>query len=148
MSSYRQILFHIIIRTKDNSRTLKQENVRQLYAYIMGIIKSKNCTLYRINGTEDHIHFLSDLHPSVALADFLKDIKVSSSIWIKKSGLFPHFSGWSEGYGAFSYTWRDRSSIIDYIKNQQEHHRRISFIEEYRKLLLENGVKIDDRYFP
>lgn len=148
MSSFRQILYHLILRTKDSSQTLKQENIRELYAYIMGIIRNKNCFLYRINGVEDHIHILSDLHPSVALADYIKDIKVSSSVWLKQSGFFPHFDGWSEGYGALTYAWKDKNMIIDYIKDQQDHHKKFSFVEEYRKLLEENGIKIDERYFP
>jgi REP element-mobilizing transposase RayT len=148
MSSYRQILYHLIFRTQNSSRTLKQEHIRELYAYIMGIIRNKNCFLYRINGAEDHIHILSDLHPSIALADYIKDIKVSSSVWLKKSGLFPNFNSWSEGYGALTYAWRDKNMIIEYIKNQQDHHKKYSFNEEYRKLLEENGIQIDERYFP
>ncbi len=82
MSSYRQILYHVILRTKDSKRTLIQMQSKELYAYISGIVKNKNSVLYRINGIEDHIHLLSDLHPSIALADYVKDIKVASSIWI------------------------------------------------------------------
>jgi REP element-mobilizing transposase RayT len=92
MSSYRQILYHVIIHAKDNKKTLKQTHINELYAYILGIIKNKNCLLYRINGMEDHIHFLSDLHPSYALADYIKDIKVASSLWLKQSGKFPDFN--------------------------------------------------------
>jgi len=93
MSAYRQILYHIVFRTKSSKRTINQDNARNLYAYINGIIKNKKCVTFRINGMEDHIHILSDLHPSVALADFIREIKVSSSKWIKASGLFPYFDG-------------------------------------------------------
>jgi putative transposase len=148
MSSYRQILYHVIIHAKDNKKTLKQTYVKELYAYILGVIKNKNCVLYRINGIEDHIHFLSDLHPTFALADYIKDIKVSSSLWLKQSGKFPDFNGWADGYAALTYAWRDKDMIVKYIMNQQEHHKKESFTVEYKRLLEDHGITIDDRFFP
>jgi REP element-mobilizing transposase RayT len=79
MTSYRQILYHIVFRTKAGSKTLPLKYNKELFKYIWGIIKNKKCHLYRINGMEDHIHILSDLHPSIALADFVRDIKTASS---------------------------------------------------------------------
>jgi REP element-mobilizing transposase RayT len=141
-------LYHLVFRTKDSLPTIKQDNVNQLYSYITGIIKNKNSHLYRINGDENHLHILTDLHPSIALADFMREIKVSSSIWMKSSDLFPAFTGWSDGYGSFTCSYIDLGRLIDYIKNQQEHHRKKTFEEEYRILLMESGVKIDERFFP
>jgi putative transposase len=89
MSSYRQLLYHLVFRTKESLPTIKQENADQLYAYISGIIKNKNSHLYRINGVENHLHILTDLHPSIALADFMRDVKVSTSLWIKERKSFP-----------------------------------------------------------
>jgi len=97
---------------------------------------------------EDHIHFLSDLHPSIALADFVRDIKTASSLWIKQHGKFRAFEGWADGYAALTYAWRDKDLIVNYIKNQQEHHKKETFEEEYRRLLEEHGISIDERYFP
>jgi REP element-mobilizing transposase RayT len=114
----------------------------------MGIIKNKNCFLYQINGMEDHIHILSDLHPSIALADYMRDIKTASSLWLKQCGRFPAFTGWADGYGAFTYAWKNKDKIVNYIKNQQVHHNQTSFNDEYRTLLLKHGVVIDERYFP
>jgi len=148
MSSYRQILYHIVFRTKDSAKSLSKQNIRELYAYINGIIKAKHCVLHRINGMDDHIHILSDLHPSIALADYVKDIKISTSVWLKQHGGFPLFDGWAEGYAALTYSWNDREKIKTYIINQQEHHRKTTFADELRKLLEEQGVKIDERYFP
>lgn len=147
MSSYRQILYHIIFRTKEGKFTLPQEHIKELYGYIMGIIKHKNCFLYRINGMEDHIHILSDLHPGIALADYMRDIKTASSLWLKQHEKFPNFEGWSDGYAALTYSWRDKDMIVNYIKNQQDHHKKEKFEEEYRRLLLEHEIKIDERYF-
>jgi REP element-mobilizing transposase RayT len=148
MSSYRQLLYHLVFRTKDSLPTIKQDNTDQLYAYITGIIKNKNSHLYRINGVENHLHILTDLHPSFALADFVREIKVSSSVWMKSSGYFPIFNGWADGYGSFTCSYMDMGKLIDYIKNQQEHHKKRTFEEEYRSLLLESGIKIDERFFP
>jgi len=148
MSSYRQILYHLIFRTKNGTKALVQEHSRELYAYLMGIIKNKNCFLYRINGMEDHIHILCDLHPTIALADYVRDIKTSSSIWLKQSGKSPDFIGWADGYAALTYAWKDKEMIVNYIKNQQEHHKFESFNDELRRLLKEHGIEIDEKFFP
>ncbi len=97
---------------------------------------------------EDHVHLLSDLHPSIALADFVREIKTSSSHWLKNNPRFPGFTGWADGYAALTYAWRDKDMIIEYIKNQREHHAQVDFITEYRRLLEEQGIRIDERYFP
>ena len=146
MSSYRQILYQIVFRTKNSVPCLNADHREELFRYIWGIIRNNNCKLYRINGVEDHIHILSDLHPSLSLADFVKDIKAGSSLWIKKKGIFPGFTGWGAGYGAFTYAYCDRERIIRYIKNQVEHHKRKTFPVEYMELLKEFEVVFDSRY--
>ena len=148
MSSYRQILYHIIFRTKGGTKSLPIGNSHELYGYITGIIKNKYCFLYCINGMEDHIHILCDLHPSIALADYMRDIKTSTSIWLKQHRGFPAFDGWADGYAALTYSFREKETIINYVKSQQQRHAKVSFKEELRKLLEEQGVEIDDRYFP
>lgn len=147
--SYRQILYQIVFCTKYRNPVITDIHCEELYKYIWGVIKNKKCTLFRINGIEDHIHILSDLHPSVALADFVKEIKVASSLWMKASGLFPDFEGWAEGYGAFTYSIKERDRVINYIKKQKEHHRNITFNDEYKNLLDEHGVAYDENHlFP
>jgi putative transposase len=148
MSSYRQILYHIVFRTKDSRKTIKQEHARELYAFIMGYIKNKKGFLYRINGMEEHIHILCDLHPSFALADFMRDMKSSSSGWMKETNKFSNFNGWADGYAAFTYAWKDKNMIVNYIKNQQEHHKKETFEEELKRLLKEFGIDYDEKYFP
>jgi len=147
MSAYRQILYHLVFRTKGSERTINQKHSTDLYKYIWGIIKNKKCVLFRINGMEDHIHILSDLHPSVALADYIKEIKVSSSKWIKESGLFSGFRGRGIKYCAFTYSYKERDTIINYIKNQQEHHKQESFQEEIKRLFKEQGIDSDENRF-
>ncbi|SDD05055.1 IS200/IS605 family transposase [Niabella drilacis] len=144
--SYRQIFYHVVFGTKYRRKTIEEENCEQLYKYISGIVKNNKCKLYRINGIADHIHLLSDLHPSVSLADYIRDIKVASSLWMKHSGLFPYFEGWQEGYGAFTYSLKQKDIVINYIKNQKEHHKKEPFHDEFKRLLIDNGVEFDERY--
>ena len=146
MSSYRQILYHLTFHTKIGEKVLHNSGNEELFKYIWGVIKNKKCRLYRINGVEDHIHIVCDLHPSIALADLVKDIKVSSSIWIKARGIYPLFSNWAESYGAFTLSIREKDIIIIYVMNQQEHHRRENFRDEFIRLLKENGVDFDEKY--
>lgn len=98
----------------------------RLYRFIWGILQNKNCHLYRINGVEDHIHIITHLHPSVALAELVKDIKLAASEFIKEERLFPHFSGWQVGYGGFTYSISAKDNLIEYVKNQKEHHKKVS----------------------
>jgi putative transposase len=148
MSSYRQLLYHIVFRTKNSIPSIKMENTEQLYSYITGIIRNKNSHWYRVNGTENHLHVLTDLHPSIALSDFIRELKASTSKWIQEKGLFPFFDGWAEGYGSFTCSYYDMGELVEYIRNQQEHHRKKSFEEEYRSLILKAGIQIDEKYFP
>jgi putative transposase len=146
MSSYRQIYYHIVFGTKYHQRTIPDEHCEDLYKYIAGIIRNKQCKLYQINGSQDHIHLLSDLHPTIALADYIKDIKIASSIWLKTQEAFSDFKSWSEGYGAFTVSHKDRDLIIEYIKGQKEHHKKSVFRDEYKQLLFESGIDFDEKY--
>jgi REP element-mobilizing transposase RayT len=147
MSSYCQIYYHLVFRAKYGQRVFSESELPSLFRYIWGIIKEKQCHLYRINGVEDHIHLLTDLHPSIALADFVRDIKTASSWWVKDQGIFPRFNGWGVGYCALTCGYQEKDGIIEYIKNQQSHHEKETFRDEYDRLLMESGVEIDYRYF-
>ena len=145
--AYTHILYHIIIRTKYSDKALELEKAPELYKHIWGIIKNKGCVLYRINGMEDHLHMLCDLHPSVALADLIKAIKGSSGKWIKASGLFPKFRGWGIKYCALTYAYQQKEIIINYIRNQQRHHRNESFQQEIQRLWKEQNIQKDIKWF-
>lgn len=146
MSTYTQILYQIVFSTKQRKRVLTPERRPDLFKYIAGILQHKNCHLYRINGVEDHLHIITHLHPSVALASLVKDIKLASSKFIKEEGLFPSFDGWQDGYAAFTYAIEAKSNLIEYVKGQEEHHRKTTFKEELMKLLRENEVEFDEKY--
>ncbi len=146
MSSYRQVYYQIVFGTKHRLRTIPEAHCSELYQYISGIIKNKNFRLYRINGVEDHIHIFSDLHPTVSLSEYVKDTKVASSLWMKANGNFPKFAAWQEGYGAFTYSVRERDMIINYVRNQKEHHKKQTFYDEFKRLLIESGIEFDEKY--
>jgi putative transposase len=146
MSTFRQIFYQIVFGTKHRQPTLSNIYCNDLYKYIAGCIRAKKSVPYQINGIEDHIHIFCDLHPALSLSDFIKDIKVSSSLWLKSSGKFPDFIGWQEGYGAFTYSVREKDMIAAYIKKQKEHHRKETFSNEYKRLLIEYQIDFDERY--
>ena len=146
MSTYTQIIYQIVFSTKGNERTLSKDKRDDLFKYITGVLKNKKCHLYVIGGVEDHIHILTHLHPTVALATLVKDIKLSSSDFIKSKRLFLAFNGWQEGYGAFTYSIREKQVLIAYINNQEEHHKKISFKEEYMDFLKEHNIVFDEKY--
>jgi putative transposase len=123
MSTYTQILYQNVFSTKDRTSSLTKPNRIDLFKYMDGILENKKCHLYQINGVEDHLNILTNLHPSVTLADLVKDIKLASTKFIKEKGLFPQFSGWQHGYGAFTYSIDRREILINYVKNHEEHHK-------------------------
>ena len=146
MSTYTQILYQIVFSTKNREKTLQESNRNELFSYIWGILKKKNCHLYRIGGVEDHLHIVTHIHPMIAPSLLIKDIKLASSKLIKQEDLFPSFNGWQDGFGAFTYAYSSKDELIEYVKNQVEHHKTISFKDEYIKLLNENGIEFDEKY--
>jgi hypothetical protein len=127
-------------RRRGPSPSAKRMNVNS-----RGCQPTETC-LYRINGVEDHFHIFTSLHPTVCLSDLVKDIKVSTSKWMKEDGGFPAFTHWQDGYGAFTVSQSDKGAVIEYIKSQQEHHKKVSFRDELRALLVKYGVEFDERY--
>ena len=146
--SYTKLFYHIVFSTKQRTTTINTECERDLYAYIMGIINQLGGQLYRLGGMPDHIHILANIPANIAVADFVKTIKQSSSVWLRSNPNFPNWNGWEDGYAALSYSQQELPKIINYIKGQKEHHKNISFIDEYRTWLIEMGFSPNDPYFP
>jgi putative transposase len=146
MNTYTQILYQIVFTPKNHEKVLSSDHRQELYKYIWGILINKRCHLYRIGGVSDHIHIVTHIHPSVSLASIVKDIKVASTVFIKDNSLFPMFSGWQDGYGGFTYSFKDKDKLIGYVKNQEEHHKTKSFREEFIELLNEHELEFDEKY--
>jgi len=148
MGTYTQIIYQIVIGTKFREKVLTKNNREELFKFINGILKNKQCVLYQVNGVEDHIHIVTHIHPTVALASLVKDIKLACSLYIKENNLFPHFKGWQDGYGAFTYSLKEKDRLNAYVQNQEEHHKHKSFMQEYKKLLIKHNISFEEKYLP
>jgi len=146
MSTYTQLLYHIVFSTKYRRYTLEKSKKESLFKYMNGIIKNLDSVTYRINGVGNHIHILVRIHPSVCLSDFVKTIKARSTIWIKENKVFPYFISWQKGYGAFTCSIRQKDRLIKYIDNQEEHHQQKTFVQEYKKLLDKAEIEYSVKY--
>ena len=138
--SYVQSLFHIIICTKYRAMTIDNANKEHLYRYIWGVVSKSKCKLVKINGIENHIHMFIEVHPTVAVADLVRDIKRASSYYAQKSELFPSFVGWSAEYAAFSASYSMKDKIINYIQNQETHHGKETLDSEYQRMATLHGL--------
>lgn len=146
MGTYTQILYQVVFSPKHRAPVLKKENRGALFKYLYGILKNRKCHVLRINGVEDHIHLVFSLHPSVALADVVKEMKVASSKFIKEENLFPGFTGWQIGYSAFTYSIEAKDQLVKYVMNQEEHHKLKSYKQELIELLLEHEIEWEEKY--
>lgn len=145
--SYTCIRYHIVIRTKDSLRTIDERHERDLYAYIYAFTKVRNCVLYRVGGMPDHIHILMSLHPSVALSDFIRDMKTATSKYMKAHhDKYPMFEGWGNEYYASTLGTGQQETVRQYIIHQKEHHRHETARDELKRLCEENGIPVDERY--
>ncbi|NDV97186.1 IS200/IS605 family transposase [Dysgonomonas sp. 521] len=113
--SYTNLLYHVVFCTKYRRKTIPEAYEKDLYAYMMGIIENKKSKLYRIGGTDNHIHLLFDMHPTFALSDFMKELKEYSSKWLSVNQNFPDFEGWAVSFAGFTYNLKDKQSIINYL---------------------------------
>ena len=121
-----QNLTHIVFNTKSRKMTIANDYREDVYRFIWHLCKEMNCYLVRING--------------ISLSEFVRNIKQQSSNWMKACGKFPDFEGWGKEYGAFSVSESAKFVVIEYIKGQQEHHRRCTFENEYKELCSKNGL--------
>lgn len=141
-----KLIVHLIFHVKSTGLRMREEDQERIFAYLGGIIKSTGGAPIQIGGMPDHVHILAALPKTMSLADFVRTINAQSSKWIKTLDVsYQHFA-WQEGYGAFSVS----SSIIDktirYIQGQAEHHKKRSFIEEYKLFLEAYGIDYDERF--
>ena len=144
--SLSSILIHLIFSTKNREPFITEEIETELHPYMAKILRELKSPSLAINGVCDHIHILFSLGRVIAIADLVEQVKTSTSKWIKTKG--PEFRNfhWQRGYGAFSIGQSNVASLKRYIKNQKQHHRRVTFQEEYRKFLKAYEIEFDERY--
>jgi REP element-mobilizing transposase RayT len=144
--SLSSILIHLIFSTKNREPFLTPEIDAELYPYMASILKALKSPALIINGTSDHIHSLLSLSRVVTIAALVEEVKTESSKWIKTKGTKFRDFHWQSGYGAFSIGQSQVPAVKRYINKQKEHHRRVTFQDEYRKFLKAYGVEYDERF--
>ena len=144
--SFVQFYSHIVFHTKNNKNLIQEDIEDELNSYIGGILKNLKSMPIRIGGISDHLHVLCTLPKTMTLADLVEEVKKSSSKWIKSKGEKYRNFYWQDGYGGFSVSSFHVEILKNYISNQKQHHQKISFLEEYKKLLDEYGIEYDEKY--
>ena len=146
-NTYTQVYLQFIFAVQNRVSLIRAEWKEELYKYITGIVQQNNNKLIAINGTPNHLHVFVGYKPHQLIPDLLQDIKGSSSKWVNAKGFIRKGEfRWQAGYGAFSYAHSQLDHVIRYISNQQKHHKRKTFREEYIELLNRFNVLYDERY--
>jgi putative transposase len=144
--SLSNIVVHLVFSTKDRQTWLRDAERDELHAYMTGIIRGQNSTMIEINSVEDHCHILFAQSKTHAPAKVIGEVKTHSSLWIKEKGSWYAGFHWQRGYGEFSVSPTHVDRVRLYIRRQREHHARIGFQSEFRRLCLKNHVTLDERY--
>ena len=145
-NTYTQIHIQTVFAVKNRGSLIQNKWKDELYKYMCGIIQTQEHKVLQINGMPDHIHILIGLRPSQSLSDLMKLVKRSSSIWINEKKLSEEKFSWQAGFGAFSYSKSQVPRVIKYIQNQQEHHKKQTFFDEYLTLLKAHNIEFDERF--
>jgi len=144
--TFSQIYIQTVFAVKGRENLLQKEWREDVFKYIAGIIKGKKQKSIIVNGVGDHIHAFIGLRPSMSISDLVRDIKNNSSNYINDNKLVKGKFSWQEGYGAFSYSHSHIENVYNYVLNQEEHHRKVTFKEEYIDFLKKFEVEYDEKY--
>ncbi len=145
-STLTNLLYHVVFSTKDREPLIDSEIRNDLYRYMGGIIKGEGGIVLEIEGMSDHIHMAIKLKPIHALSDILKKVKGNSSKWLNEQNKLTGRFSWQDGYGAFSVSESQISTVIRYVREQEKHHRSQSFKDEFIRLLEHHRVEYDEQY--
>ena len=144
--SLSKLYIHTIFHIKNERIVIRQEDEEELYAYIGGMIKQTSSDPIKIGGTENHVHILANMSKNISLANFLEEIKKNSSRWIKtKDDHYKNFA-WQGGYSGYSVSQSKVEVVKKYIERQKEHHKKVTFKEEYLKFLKEYDIDYNENY--
>jgi putative transposase len=144
--SLSKVILHIIFSTKNREPWLDSQVRPRMHAYLATICRDLGAQLVHVGGVSDHVHIVTTLPRTISQAEFIEQIKKTSSKWIKPIDARYRGFFWQRGYGAFSVSPSQLHAVLNYIKTQQEHHRTRTFQDEYRELLRKQGVEFDERY--
>jgi len=144
--TFTQMYVQLVFAVKNRDAELKEDFRERVFEYMSGIITSMKHKSMIINGTSNHVHILFGLNPSVSVSDTVHDIKRSSSLFINNEKLCPGRFSWQEGYGGFTYSRSQIADVYYYIENQESHHKKRTFREEYIDILIKNEIEYDQRF--
>lgn len=144
--TFTQIHIHIVFSVRNRQSLISNSWKDELYMYITGIVKQNKHKLLAINGMPDHLHILVGLATTQSISDLIQDIKGSSSKWINLNDKTKERFSWQEGYGAFAISKKAVPNVAAYIGNQEKHHSKTKFIDEFKEMLNENDVDFDERF--
>jgi REP element-mobilizing transposase RayT len=145
-NSYTQICIHVVFAVQNRDAMISSEWKERLHKYITGIIQNQGHKLITINSMPDHVHIFIGMKPDASLSDLIRDVKRDSTNFINHEIRLRFKFNWQEGYGAFSYSHSQIDAVVKYIINQETHHHRKTFREEYETMLKEFAVEYDARY--
>lgn len=145
-NTYSQLYIHVVFAVKRRENLIVSDWKTNLFKFMNGIVVNKRDKIMCLNGVSDHVHILLSISPATRISDIVRDIKANSSRWINENKLVRGKFEWQNGFGAFSVSPGRVDRTIDYIKNQENHHKQKSFGEEYLRLLKLSGVEFDERY--
>lgn len=145
-NTYTQIHIQAVFAVQNRISLIQSTWKDELYKYISSMVAKYDHKVLQINGMPDHVHLLMGFRPTQALSELMKELKEDSSKWINARGFVTGKFSWQAGYGAFSYSKDQVPRVIRYIQNQEDHHKRQSFLEEYEELLKIHEIEYDQRY--
>ncbi len=145
-NTYTQIYIHVVFSVQGRLNLIKKEFREELHKYITGIIRNKGQKLIAINSMSDHIHIFLGMRPNIALSDLVRDIKANSSKFINEKRWVRGNFNWQEGFAAFSYAHSQLGVVVKYIQNQERHHSKKSFQDEYLEFLKKFNIEYDMKY--
>jgi putative transposase len=145
-STFSQIYIQVVFAVKGRQNFLQKPWRDEVFKYMSGIIKAKNQKPIIVNGVSNHVHLFIGLKPSIALSDLVRDVKNNSTNFIKEQKFIKGNFSWQEGFGAFSYAHSQIDQVYQYILNQEEHHRKKSFKEEYLDFLRKFEIEYEEKY--
>lgn len=145
-NTYHQIYLHIIFAVKYRQAVLEKRWRSEVFGAIGNLINDADCKTIIVNGVEDHVHCLLALKPNISISDLMRSVKAKSSKHINEQGLTPQRFEWQEGYSVFSYGQSQLDSVYQYIQNQEEHHQKQTFKEEYLRFLEKFKIDYDEQY--
>jgi putative transposase len=145
-NSYHQVYIQAVFVVKYRATIIEKKWKSELLAVIGNLINENGCKTYIVNGVEDHVHCLIGLKPSISISNLMQSVKAKSSKWINEQQFTIERFEWQEGYGVFSYSHSQINQVYKYIENQEEHHKKRSFREEYIDFLEKFEVPYDERY--